>query len=215
MAVFLLVAILFLILQILIGLYSLIIRSDLVKKFNYPLGSMVTPAEALEKYSKIIEHVSLRVNAEIELPAYAIDQIVLVNKSKVYQTDLFSNFFTLFQVQLSKRKNLLTRDFGILLNFLFFIEIFLILLSLFLFESEPLIFPIMSITTSLVLIFLSLVYFFSLETILKKTLDVSKDLLDLDKVEFARAEVLANQLRFEAFEYPVKFFRGLISFILP
>jgi hypothetical protein len=215
MTVLIIASILLLIIQILLGVYSLIIRADIIKKFNHPLGSMVTPAEALEKYSKIIQKISVRVNAEIELPAYAGNEIILVNKSKVYQTDLFSNFFTLFQVELSKKKQSIIRDFGLIINFIFIVQLVSIIFS-FIFINNQLVFiPIISIGSSIILFFLSIVFFFSLETVLKKALFVSKDLLDLDPVEYARAEALSGLLRFEAFEYPIRLLRNLIGFVIP
>lgn len=202
-------------LQVIPSLYSLLFKTGLDKKYNFPIGEMAEAAEVLENYVKIYNPVNLRVNADIPTPAIAEKEFVLINKNKMYQFDLFTNFYMLFQLELSKAKYSFQRQYHVVQNLLFLFQLVSVGLF-FIIENEVAIYFLWAAIIFQAFILLSIVFIFQgYKKIFRKTLDVSLDLLNLDDVEYARAKALAKDLQYQAYNYPIVLFRNVFLFFIP
>ena len=209
-----LVFIIVLIIQFVLALFSKIARYKLEKKYNHPLSNMVEASAALENYVKIYRRVNIKVHAKIPFPAFAKEEFIIINRDRIYKNDLFTNFYTLYQLELSRKENNLARKLYTFQNFIFFLQLLFFILGSLQFDVSY-IFLVISIGIQLFAIFFSIIGFIIYEFILGDALEVSKDLLGLDEVEIARTESLKNDLKLHVFEYPFEFLRRLFSFISP
>lgn len=204
--------------QFIIALYALLVKHDIHKRYAHPLGEQIEAAKALENYVKIYRKVNLRVNAVIDTPAWAMEEFILINKSRIYSTDLFTNFFTLFQLELSRKQNNFARKVKFFQALFFAIQTILFVAGLFFVNknnetAEILIY--LSLGTLMFNILLSFIAFASRTFILQDSMAIATDLLNLDEVENARAESLKNDLKFEVFEYPISLLKNIVLFFIP
>ncbi|MDQ7021418.1 MAG: hypothetical protein Q9M91_06360 [Candidatus Dojkabacteria bacterium] len=123
MIIFIAIFAILILIQLVSGLFALIVRKGLIKTYSFPLSSQIEAATILENYSRVHGKVNLRVHEEIELPAYAMEEFIVINRNKIYLFDLFTNYYLLFQLELTKKKHNKLRDLSTLQNFLFFIEL--------------------------------------------------------------------------------------------
>ncbi len=198
-----------------LALYARIIRHKIDQRYSYPLGEMIDASKALENYVKIYRKVNLKVHANVPFPAYAQEEFVLINRNKIYNIDLFTNFFTLYQLELSKKEHNLARKLYIFQNFVFLMQIFLFILGLVLQYEWSYILIVAAIAVQVFSIMFSIIGFIIYDFVLTDTLEISKDLLNLDEVEIARAESLKNDLKFHVYEYPFDFFKRVFGFLIP
>lgn len=198
-----------------LAVYARITRYKIEEKYDYPLGSMLSSSEVLENYVKIYRKVNIKVHQSIPLPAFADEEFVVINRDKIYDSNLFSNFFTIFQLVLSKKENVFARKIFIIQNVLFFTQFILFALGITLQYEWTNLLIIAAIVVVLANIFLSIVGFIVYQEVLKEAADVATDLLELDEVEQARAESLQNDLAFVVYEYPFEFVKNLFVFFIP
>lgn len=213
-----LVFIIILIIQISLASYALLASHKIDQKYRYPLGSQVESAVALENYVKIYREVNVRVNADIEIPAYAFEEHIYINRDKMYDFDLFTNFFTIFQLELSRKEHNFARKLNIFQNILFILSFIIFFIGAATLSQDATISSYsfrFAIGLQTFLIFISFLGFSTYNTILKKSLAVASDLLDLDEVEYARADRLKDDLKLHVFEYPLVVFGRLVRFFLP
>lgn len=198
-----------------LAFYSKIANRKLEKKYDHPLSDMVDASTALENYVKIYRSVGIRVHEEIPFPALASEEFVIINRDRIYSTDLYTNFFTIFQLELSKKVNNFSRKLHLYQNLLFFLQLLFFVLGLTLQVEWNYILILLAIGTQVITTGFSLIGVSLFDFILKDSLEISKDLLNLDEVEVARAEGLKNDIKVHVFEYPIEFFKNVIGFFIP
>ncbi|MCA9381606.1 hypothetical protein KC678_05040 [Candidatus Dojkabacteria bacterium] len=176
---------------------------------------MTSSSEVLENYVKIYRQVNIKVHSAMPIPAFAQEEFVIINRDKIYDSTLYTNFFTLFQLELSKKENGFARRIFLFQNFLFFLQLALFVISLIIQFSWTYWLLIVAIAIQIINIVISIFGFISYQEILEETGQVATDLLDLDEVEQARAEGLQNDLNYTVYEYPFEFFKRLFSFVIP
>ncbi|MCA9387166.1 hypothetical protein KC669_03980 [Candidatus Dojkabacteria bacterium] len=215
MVIYVLVFNIIFIIQIMLAIFARITRYKIAERYDYPLGSMTSSSEALENYVKIYRQVNIKVHNVMPSPAIAEEEFVIINRDKIYDSTLYTNFFTLFQLVLSKKENGFARKVFLIQNFLFFLQLVLFVLSLILQINWSNVLIIGAIALQVINILLSIFGFINYQEILEEAFEVSADLLDLDEVEQARAESLQNDLAYTVYEYPFEFFKRLFSFVIP
>jgi hypothetical protein len=183
----------------------------LPRKFAQPLGSKVTIVELLQKYSRIFESISIRVDAEIRQPAKAYADVLLVNKRQVYGAHLYPSVYTLYQLLLMWPKYRKTLNVFQIQIVLVIAEVALFIAGLYFGEG----FILIALLLGIILLIVSFIYQSFLSTLWKEVQDVAIDLLDLDKVEQARVKQLIRQMPAQAFVYAVEPMIWVIRFILP
>lgn len=201
--------------QLSLGIASWVNKGKLFKKYSFVLGSMTHPAKTLENYVKIYRKVNLRVNSAINQPAFALNNFLLVKRDLMYSPDLYSNFFTIFQLEMTKNSNRFVRNLYKYQSFLFAAELLLFSLGISL-EVEWAVFLVYAaIAVQLTLYLITFWAKYLLAEILNEVLFVSKDLLDLDEVEAARAESLKQDMEYSLFDYPIDFLWRIVMFFKP
>ncbi len=198
-----------------LALYSQIVRHKLDRKYDHPLSDLIDASKALENYVKIYRKVNIKVHVKIPFPAFAREEYVLINRDKIYNIDLYTNFFTLYQLELSRKEHRFARKLYLIQNLIFLSQLIFFALGLILQYDFSSILLIIAIGIQLFSILFSFIGFIMYEFILGDTLEVASDLLNLDEVEIARAESLKNDLKFHVFEYPFEFIRRVFVFFLP
>jgi len=211
----LLIFLLFGLFQIAVSIYAFIVKNDIEKRFDFPLSSMVEASETLENYVKIYRKLNLKVDAKVKMPAVALSEFVLINKDLIYRTDLFTNFFTLFQLELTRKEYEFSRSIHVFQNILFFLQLIFFGLYFAVTAEFNEFFIYASVVVQILLTIITLFGFFKLEQILNRSLSIAIDLMDLDDVEYARAEALKDDLKYNVFEYPIDFVLRLLRFFVP
>lgn len=201
--------------QIIIGVFAWRHRMKLPRRYSHYLSEMITPAVALENYSKIYRSIGLKVNAHIHDPAYALTDFVLISKRHMYVPDLFTNYFTIFQLELSKKEHEHLRALNSYQNILFTLQNVLLVVSLVLTDIPARIAILAAISIQVILIILSFLGYLTFNFILDEVHEIAKDLLNLDEVETARAESLKSELSYRVFEYPFETLWRLYQFFKP
>ncbi len=211
-----LISVLLLICQIVLGAFSLSYKVKLPKKYSFILGDLSEPVSTLEKYMKIYRKVNLKVNAAIKDPAKARNEFLLLNRNVMYTPNLYINFFIIFQLELSKITNKFVRESKRYQILLFILQIATFIVAIALGESiYGQLLASLSLSFLILSMVLSMFVMILIQYITEETLEIAKDLLNLDSVEIARAESLANDIKYRVFEYPFDSFRLLIQFLLP
>jgi len=183
----------------------------LPRKYSQPLGSKVTIVELLQKYSRIFESISIRVDAQIRQPARISADVLLVNKREVYGALLYPGVYTLYQLLLMwPRHRMALRIYRVQL-LIIIVEAALFILGLYFGE----ILVVVALLIGIVLLIVSFVYQAFLFSIWEEVKDVAIDLLELDKVEQARIKQLVRRMPSQAFIYAVEPVIWIIRFILP
>lgn len=201
--------------QILIGIFAWVQKDKLPRKYSHYLSEMIIPAKVLENYSKIYRNVGLKVNASIKEPAYALTEFVLIGKRFMYSPDLYTNYYMLFQLELSKKQNEQVRFLSIYQNILFVIQILVFAASFFFPDTLSKILILTAISIQVFLVLISFMGYIAFNFILEEVHEVAKDLLNFDEVEVARAESLKSELAYRIFEYPFETIWRLYQFFRP
>ncbi|BCX14258.1 MAG: hypothetical protein KatS3mg085_790 [Candidatus Dojkabacteria bacterium] len=189
--------------QLIIGIRVYFQQKNIPFKFNYPLTKLPDPATILENYMKIYRKIGIKVNAKIDAPALAKEDFILVKRDTVYDKDLFTNFYVLLQLELTKKTYNFLRNLKSIQNILFFSSIFLFILAIG-FNNEIQKFLL---ATTLILqiltIFATILGYELISIALDETYEVAKDLLDLDELEQVRTQKLMKDLKYMVFDYPL------------
>lgn len=200
--------------QLLLNIYALLTNRSIPREYSYALLSRTEPAVALEHYVKIFRPVDIKVNASIKLPAVALDNFVLINKKKMYQADLYTNFFLLFQLELSKKAYGFVRNSRTYLGVSFLISVIIFMVGL-LIEDNKELFLSISIGIQICTILFSYFAKSSMNTLLANTEYIAYDLLNLDDAEQRVAHKLSKELRVLTYEYPLFIIRKVVGFFVP
>lgn len=211
-----LIFVLLFICQIVLGTFSLSYKAKLPQKYSFILGDLSEPVSTLEKYMKIYRKVNLKVNAAIKEPAKAQNEFLLLNKNAMYTPNLYVNFFIIFQLELTKVTNRFAREARKYQIIIFTLQIILFFVAIALGDSiYGQVIASISLALLIIGIVLSMFIMILLQYISEESIEIAKDLLNLDNVEIARTESLANDIKYRVFEYPFDSFRLLIQFLLP
>lgn len=210
-SVLLIVAIILLAIQFVLGLSSLHNSHRLHDRFTTPLGSKISVAELLEKYSRVIEPINIKVNSNITKVAVSRGDLLHVNRELVYRTDLFVNASTLWYINLTKRKNHRIMRYQRLQILLFLLELGLLALAVWRFNV--LIWGVVVLAT--VLIISSFLLALEYEGLLEEFYVLGTDLLDLDEVESARFKSFGEELKQESTAYAMIPVVWLVNFLNP
>ncbi len=197
--------------QILLGILSLWRSRHLDRKFAYPLASKTSVVNLLEKYSRIYGAINVKVNAVIKQPALLRPEILWINRAAAYNEDLYSTFFTTFQLALL---NLSNHWFQAVLPWqmlAYMAQIGLAILALA--KSQD--YLILVVLVSAGLLIVSWALYFYAAFISATALDMASDLLDLDEIEVTRAKRLAGLFQTDIFKYAIYPVVWLVKFILP
>jgi hypothetical protein len=201
--------------QFLLAVYAKVVRHRIDEKYNYPLSEEIEAATVLEQYSAIYRTVNIRVHAKIPIPAFAHNEFLLVNRDRIYDTDLFTNFFTVYQLELTRREHNMARRLHIGQNILFFLQLAFFIVGLAIQYDWAYILIFISVGIQVFLITFGFIGFFMYQLILNDAYQVALNLLQLDDVEQARAEQLKNDLAFQVLEYPLDFIVRVFLFLIP
>jgi len=214
MTILIIVFVLFSVLQILLNIYAYFSRHSLRNEYGFTILSLIEPATALENYVKIFRSVDVKVNAKIKEPAIALKEFVLINKKLMYANDLYTNYYLLFQLELSKRKNSFIRNAQSYLGISFTIGCAVFMASLILIENKE-IFAIIAIAIQLCTIFFSIVTRSLFDEIIKEVDYIAYDLLNLDEKEQYSAHQLGSKIKSVTFEYPIFVLGKMVGFLVP
>lgn len=201
--------------QFLIGLYALYKRSRFFQSYSFPLSSQKEGADSLETYSRVFRSVNIRVHQSIKYPAKAYNEFVVINKEKIYHFDLFTNYYLIYQLELSEDKNWILRNQERILLFIFSFGLLAFLVGIYLNSSLGNIFLLVSIIIQTVTIILSYLLQEFKVKFLGKVHKTAKDLLDFDELEELRALKLKNDLSLSIYEYPIKTISNFVLFFVP
>lgn len=204
-----------LIVQILFGIASAIHKRKLPQRYAHILTALPDPANTLERYIRIYRSVNLRVNAQIEEPALAQNDFILLKRDHMYNQDLYTNFFLLAQLELTKKMYRFLRELYMFQN-IFFISGIITFVAGLGFDSEySYYFVAVAVALHVLTIFLSTIAFFLYEFMLEEVILIANDLLDLDELEHVRAQQLATDFKYRVFEYPIDIPVRLLYFFKP
>jgi hypothetical protein len=202
--------------QLVSNLYAKLTSRKIERRYAYTLDNTIEAAEVVENYIKIFRQVNLSVNANIMPPAFAYDtDYVLLNRIKMYESDLYTNFYTIYQLELTKDKFNFARRIYVVQNILFFFQIVSFILGIVLQDSLNDIFLILSLIFTVANILVSIFGYFIYNSVLNSSLEIAKDLLNLEELEIVRTENLKNELRLVVFEYPIEFLKRVFLFFIP
>lgn len=214
MTILIIVFALFSVFQIILNIYAYVSRHSLKKDFGFTILSLIEPAAALENYVKIFRSVDVKVNAKITEPARALKEFVLINKNLMYANDLYTNYYLLFQLELSKKRLSFIRNVKSYLGISFVSGIVVFITSLVLIENKEILATI-AIAIQLFTIFFSIVTRSLFDPIIKEVDYIAYDLLNLDENEQYSAHQLGNKMKSITFEYPIFVLEKIVSFFIP
>jgi hypothetical protein len=136
----------------------------------------------------------------------------LLSKKFLYDATLFANYYVLYQAQLALSKDRIIKKSGLILNFLFIIQIATIIIGFAVDNHINVLIVLASIIIQLITIIVSIFSFFKLSSFLDNVQAIAVEILVLDNVEEARAESLKNDLSSIVFEYPLEIVWRIIQF---
>ncbi|MEP7103236.1 MAG: hypothetical protein ABI721_00820 [Candidatus Dojkabacteria bacterium] len=214
MNVLILIFIILLSLQIVLALFAWGLRRELEKKYSFATGEGKEPAEVIEEYYKD-GNTKFRIIASDEIvePAFAESDLLIINKNKIYKKDLYTNFYIIFQAELTKSDYKILRILGNFQSFVFILEIAVFVLANTITTNFKEIILYVAIAIQIFSFILTLIGFIQIDGLLDDTMTISKSLLKLDDVEEARALGLKSDLRYSVFEYPFEVVWRIVQFL--
>lgn len=189
--------------QILMGIFASSVKRSLKRKYSYYLGEQIEFNKILETYQQKHSNLNILASDEIDDVCIAENNLIIISKKSIYAKDLYSNLVLLFQLKLTNPKLREIRNIYSYQSVVFLSQI----LCLILFFVLPTIQTIILAAGYLVLllnIFLVIYGIWAYSKILSQVLIEAKPLLKLDLVELARAETLANEIKYEVLTYPLE-----------
>ena len=198
---------------IIIGVLSSI---NLSKKYRHVLGMMVDVASTIEAYSRVLYPINLTVNDSTIAHStdVSLNKVLVVNRDKVYNYDMFNNIFAVFSITKMVKLN----GFSIVLVFigkvLFLLE-FITFFVLFIFLDFKEYIYISLLVLSLTLIMLNIILIFLFRYISKVTYSNVLSIIELDDVERARSRNLLYELAYRELMYPLFGLKAFLRFLSP
>jgi hypothetical protein len=209
------IALTVLVIQIILAIASVLAHRNIEKKYSFILSEGYAAATALEYYVRIFRKVDVNVDAPIKQIAHAEEEYILVNKKKMYNTDLYSNLYLLFQLELTQKKYGFLRNLYIYHNILFFFQMVFLVAFFFVPTEMQFYFAVATLAIQAINILLCMWSVHMYTDILDEAQLKAADLFNFDDIDDARAEQLANELRYRAFDYPFDVLWKFVRFLLP
>lgn len=203
---------LFFLVQIFLAISGWATRAKLEKKYSYFLGSQHEVSKLIEYYTNEFPELRIIVSSDINEIAYSDENLLIMNKKYIYSKDLFSNFYTLAQLELTKHKNKPLRDYYIKQNVLFYLQLIIFIVGICI-QSVAEYILILAIALQLVTILMTFFLMNDYKNFLYKVAAKAKTTLKLDPVEMARTEALVEDIKYEVFEYPFEILWRLSHFL--
>jgi hypothetical protein len=181
-------------------------------RMDFPLSSQTSVVDLLEKYSRIHGPLDVKVNVAIDRPA-SLDKhgTLLINRSHVYRTSSYPTFYTLYQIMLGREQQRELRLLRLATIFIFSLQIITCALAIWVLD----VFIWASVIFALVALLLSIYWEHQHQQVLKQSVELAIDLLDLDEVEQIRMVGLAESFKGEGFKYIHYPVTTVIKFLLP
>ncbi len=201
--------------EVFLGIYSKLIGRNISKKYHYILSSQIEPIKILEIYREKFNKLDLKASPKLHGIVYSGDEFVVVNSKQMYAKDLFTNYFILLNLELSKKENTFLRDIATYQTILFIFQFLFLGVSLFIKTEYTEILFLIPIVIEVVLFLLTIFGYILYDIALSEVDDIAAELLDLDEIEVIRAERLKNDLKFKVFEYPISILSNLLNFLRP
>lgn len=216
MGVLVIIFVILLLLQITLGVFAWRLKKELEAKYAFPLSDQVEPATVIEKYYEDPE-TKFQILASEAIPdaAFAEHNLLLVNKNKLYKADLYTNFYIIFQAEMTKGKYSLLRVFSRMLSFTFILSILAIIAGIVAGQANGQILVYIAIGLQLFSIVICLFSLAQVSRLLEDVMIIASGLLHLDDVEIARAHGLKDDLKYSIFEYPFEIVWRIFQFFKP
>ncbi|MFS8130371.1 MAG: hypothetical protein ACMG57_00165 [Candidatus Dojkabacteria bacterium] len=214
MGVLILIFVIVLCIQLVLALFAWGSKRQIESKYSHPTGEGVEPAQIIEEYYKD-EVTKFRIQASDEIyePAFAEADFLIINKNKIYKKDLYTNFYVIFQAELTKKEYRFLRFAGNLQSFVFLLEIIIFLIAIATTSNVKEVLLYLSIGLEVLCFIFTLISFIQIDTLLEDALILAKMYLKLDTIEEIRVMALKGDLRYIVFEYPFEVVWRLVQFI--
>ncbi len=192
-----------LLVQLVLGIFAYRIKKSLKRKYSYYLGEQIEFNNILEEYQKHNPNLQIIATDEINDVCIAEEDVLIINKKSIYAKDLYSNLYLLFQLKLTSSEFKDIRRIYIYQSITFVSQIVFLVLFFALAEiaSIVLLLGFVSLLLNLFLICYGISVY---NQILRVVLKEARKILSLDKVEMARAEMLASELKYEVLTYALE-----------
>src|SRR5260221_9597787 len=195
----------FFLIQFGLGLASIKTRANLKKKYSFILGEQHEVSKTLEDYLKDHSTLNLKLVSNIQEVCYSDNNLLILNKKYISAQDLYSNFYVIFHLKLCEPELASIRNINLYQNGVYVLQFVFVLLG-FVFGSFAGLFWGIALFLLFLNFFVTFFGLFSYSQILKKVLREAERRLNLDRVERARVEALADEVKYEVFEYPLEIF---------
>lgn len=200
---FALIILLLFMIQLLLGFLAWSVKNKRANKFAYPIGEQIEPADLVEKYFYEEKYkFELKATAEIETPAFAEKNLLLVNRNSLNKKDLFNNFYLIYQAELVSERYDTFRIYNNIQAVAFLVQFLCLLAGI----------AINGVVGQAVLILGTFIFICSLifaiwaaklqSTALRDARKIALAVLKLDDVEKARLNALIEDIKYEILEYP-------------
>jgi len=189
--------------QILMGIFASTSKRKLKKKYSYYLGEQIEFNKILENHQKEHPNLSILASDEIEDVCVAENNLIIINKKSIYAKDMYSNLVLLFQLKLTNPKLKEIRNIYNYQSLEFIAQILCLILFFVLNIIAGIVLAIGYVLFALNL-FLVFYGIWAYGKLLKQVLIEAVPILKLDNVEVARAETLANEIKYEVLTYPLE-----------
>lgn len=203
MYLFLSIFIFLLVVQLLLGIFATIVKRKLKNKYSYYLGEQIEFNILLQNAKEENPLLGIEATDQIEDVCIAENNLIIVNKKSIYSKDMYSNLYLLFQLKLTNPKFSRLRILYNYQSILFLSQVSCLCLIFLIpdISSFILMFAFATLLLTFVLIAYGIVQYGAiLNTVLKE----AKNKLKLDRVEQARAETLASEIKYEILSYPLE-----------
>lgn len=189
--------------QLIVGIYALILKKSLPKKYKYYLSSQIEFHKILESFKTQNNSLQILVTDQLDDVCIAEENLIIVNKRSVYAKDMYSIIYLLFQLELTNPKYKRILHIYNYQSLLFVLQILLGLAFLILPQFGSIILIIAGIV--LLLNIIVTVYGVSIYRMcLENVYYFCKKELKIDKVERARIENLIGEIKYELLRYPLE-----------
>lgn len=207
---------LLILIQLLLGLLAWKVRKKRVSKFSFPVSSQLEPAELVEKYFYDDKYsFELEATDEIDEPAYATDDKLLINRYVLNKKDLYSNFYLIYQAELASDEYNFYRKYPNIVSGVFFLMFLGSMGAVLLGDVAGLVVMIFMIFLNSLIFGLVVWAARKQDTLLNKSQEIAYAVMDPDAVEKARIKALVEDIKYEIVEYPWEVVWRLWVFFTP
>jgi hypothetical protein len=213
---FALVNLVFYLIQLLLGALAWSVRNQRQKKYAFATSEQIEPAILVEKYFYDTEYsFEIAATDDIDEPAEADENYLWVNRKLLNRTDLYSNFYLIYQAELTSDRHKLLRYYNSVVGSIFFFHLFFIILGIFIKGELGLIILVISLLANIIYAVLWVLGNNNQMIAIEKSLKIASSVMQFDEVEKARVRALASDIRYELLEYPWEIYWRIWVFFTP